>query len=141
MALSGLQFVAAVRPPPWWCPSPCLGGGEMMPRGNSCPGSSWTMAATFTDAVPFLKASLRLLPAPIHSPGENPRSLDRAVMALSRRVLLEDTALEFIACRSLTVGRQRCGIFGWRSLCLTIFGKACFVPCPHDTTLVLLVGL
>jgi hypothetical protein len=46
------------------------------------------------DVVPFLKASMWLLPACLHAPGENLRSSDRAVAALLCRVLLEDAALE-----------------------------------------------
>ena len=65
-----------------------------MPRGNSRPGSPRTATATSMDAVPFLKASLRLLSVLLRTPGESPRSSDRTVAAHWRRTLLEDTVLE-----------------------------------------------
>ena len=94
MVLSELRFVGAWWLSPRWWPSPCLGGGEVMPRGNSRPGPSRTTTAASTDVVSFLKASLWLLAAPFHAPGENPRSPDRVVAALRCRALLEDTVLE-----------------------------------------------
>jgi hypothetical protein len=93
MVLSGLRYVVALRPPPRWRPSPCLGGGEIMLRGNSHPRSSWATAAVSTNVVPFLKALVRVLTAPINAPGENPRSSDRMAATLLCRALLEDAIL------------------------------------------------
>nr|XP_051215113.1 uncharacterized protein LOC127332811 isoform X1 [Lolium perenne]XP_051215114.1 uncharacterized protein LOC127332811 isoform X1 [Lolium perenne] len=94
MVLSELRYVGAWWLSPRWWPSPCLGGGEVMSRGNSRPGSSRATTTASTDVVSFLKASLWLLPAPFLAPGENPRSPDRAVAALRCRALLEETVLE-----------------------------------------------
>jgi hypothetical protein len=71
-----------------------------MPRGNPRLGFSRATAAASTDAVPFLKAPLRLLLDRTLAPGENPRSSDRAVTAFCRRALLEGTVLEFTTCGS-----------------------------------------
>jgi hypothetical protein len=50
--------------------------------------------------------------------GENLRSVDRAVTALSCRVLLEDVALELTVFLRMML-----------ALCLATIGKACAVPC------------
>lgn len=77
------------------------GAGE--PRGVVCglPSSFagvtpalWASTAASVDVAPFLKASMRRRSVCLRAPGENPRSLDRAVAALRRRALLEDTVLK-----------------------------------------------
>jgi hypothetical protein len=86
------------------------------------------------DVVPFLKASMWLLPACLHAPGENLRSSDRAVAALLRRVLLEDAALELTLFGSLQLV--------WRSggasalvLRSAGCGKACSLFCTLGASL------
>ena len=76
-------------------------------RGKPLP--FWVMTAASVDVVPFLKASWWLRSIFPHAPGENPRSLDPAVVAPLRRDLLEDTALE------LTTGGSPMVV--WRSGC------------------------
>jgi hypothetical protein len=94
----------------WTAPSVCVlcrRRGEFA-EGKPLPTRATT--ATSADAVPFLKALLRLLPVLLHAPGESPRSSDRAVAALSCRDLLEDTALESTLCGSPLVVWLRRGI-------------------------------
>ena len=49
--------------------------------GNPYLGFYQVAAATSVDVVPFLKAPMWLSSALLRAPGENPRSLDRAVAA------------------------------------------------------------
>jgi hypothetical protein len=94
------------------------GWAECYCRGKPLP--IWATTATSVDVVPLLKASVWRCSVQPRPPGENPRSLDRAVATLWRRTLLEDTALEFMAYGSPLVVRRRCGaswcwLFVWRS--------------------------
>ena len=83
--------------------SPSWEAGRLC-RGETLLQPCWA-TTTFVDFVPFLKVSWWLLPVLSQTPGENPRSSDRAVAALCRRSLLEDDTLEFTMCGS----RRSCG--------------------------------
>jgi hypothetical protein len=60
----------------------CVGGGEIMPMGNSRLGSSQVAPATSMDIVLFMKASMRLLSIVLCPTGENPKSLDQMMAIL-----------------------------------------------------------
>lgn len=58
-----------------------VGGGEILPRGNSSQVFSRAAAAASVDVVTFLKAPRWRSSVLLRAPGENPRSADRAVTA------------------------------------------------------------
>jgi hypothetical protein len=54
----------------------------------------WAATEASADVVTSLEASLWQRSVPLRTPGKNPRSPDRMVVALLRRDLLEDAILE-----------------------------------------------
>lgn len=118
---SGVATALAVFPPLWEALRAC--------REETLARMLRAAAATSMDVVPFLKASLRLLSVLLCTPVENPRSSDRAVAALRRRALLEDAALESMACGSLEFVRHSSG-FLWQSLELPLLTRFLWLDFP-----------
>jgi hypothetical protein len=134
MVHSGLLFVVALWLPPRWRPSPCLGGGEVMPRGNSRPGSSRaTMAASGHRFL--LQGIIMASPCPLSCSRWKPKIFGSG--GGGTPVSCSSWGL----CLGAHSSRLSNGCVAEVTLRLAIFGKACFMPSPCWATLVLLFGL